>query len=164
MRSPEKREQEHFHRNVAVDGEHLGIEVDELSIGQGKPGYSDLKSTFGEVYFRTVSGNIYLIKRMPTNEEETRLGENRWSIISGRENKGWKKGRRLKGAVLSEEDTKSGLLKIGEPYGGGGGTGEVAEIVVVDEKTRRGNLEELTQGKTNTITKDFEEMLQSSKK
>ena len=161
MKSPEQRGEEHFRRNVAVDGEHLGIEVDELSLDQNRP--NSLKSTFGEIYFRTVSGNIYLIKKMAANEKEALQGEYSWSIIGGKENEGWKIGTKLKGATLSKEDVKSKALKIGEPYGGGVGTGEVAEIVAVDEKTKRANLNELTEGRTNTITKDFGSLLQPEK-
>jgi len=161
----EEQEKQHFERSVAVDEEHLGIEIDEVSLDKIN---THFYQGIGEVYFRTASGNIYLIKKMATSEKESLMGKD-WSIINGRENEGWEKGQKIKGAFLSEKDLRSGVLKIGEPftYGNGGGTGEVSEIVLVDEKTSHSNpnnLKKITNGMTSDIIKDFEKILHSPEK
>ncbi|HLD38102.1 MAG: hypothetical protein A3G45_00145 [Candidatus Staskawiczbacteria bacterium RIFCSPLOWO2_12_FULL_37_15] len=163
MRSPEKREQEHFERRVAVDEKHLGIETDELLLEKIN---SHFYKGFKKTYFRTASGNIYLIQEMAPDEKGTASGDIDWFVINGKENAGWERGKKINGDFLTEEDLKNRYLRVGEPfmYGDGLNTSEVSEIVLVDEQTRRGNLEELTQGRTNTITKDFVEMTQPQKK
>ncbi|MCX6720491.1 MAG: hypothetical protein NTW11_01670 [Candidatus Staskawiczbacteria bacterium] len=147
-------------RNVAIDEKHLGMEIDEISLGDQNP----YKSTFGEVYFRTASGNIYLIKKMGTGDEAKDIMEGKnWAVINGKDNAG--KGKKIEGSFLTEQDVSSGLLKVGTPYTwSGGNSSEVSEIVIVDGQTVRDNLNELTEGRTNTITKDFAKIVQAPKK
>lgn len=155
----QKREKpEEINRVVGIEGRFLGREVGEYKLWghseKGQEAGADMlgNDAFTEIYFETISGNLYKI--YPTRD-------GRWAMVDARSNRG--KGQEAKGVDLAEEDLQKGVLRVGKSfgYGKGGRTTEIAKITCVS-----GNrvydaeyLKKYTVGNTSNIRDRFKRII-----
>ncbi|GEM_PF-3573541 len=118
---------------VSIDGRHLAHSYTKLGHEFRLSNFNAPMlggDAFGEVYFRTISGNIYHIHRPRT--EFGMPGED-FVLTDANENAG--KGDQAKVYTFSEEQLTALTLKVGDPFvysEGHGWTTEVTEIVPVN--------------------------------
>lgn len=132
---------------------YLGMAISRFQFGKDGFGYLERCQ---ELYLRTVSDNIYQIK-MVDDESGYPPG---WPIImfNGRENAG--RGNGARGYVLSEAERQNLTIELGKPlYFGSGNTSEIIEIVGIETERVYFDFTKRTQGRTNSIRKEFYELL-----
>lgn len=112
-----------MNRALIIEDKYLGREVDGFMLKSlTEPMLGN--DAFSEVYFKTESGNMYLIHEFP-NEFG---GRGNWVL---RNTEDWKKV-----ITLFEQDIEDGQLETGKPfeYGLGGHTTIVTQIICVNTR------------------------------
>lgn len=134
--------------SIAVEGKYLGITVSEFYLHSLEPSMLG-SDAFTEVYFKTKSGNEYLIFRPVDQTGEIIFSK--WSLINLR--KPWGN------VLLSEEDIKNGVLRTGQQfdYGKRGYTTAITKITCVNTQRNYSSqyLMQMTGGKTSDIRNEF---------
>lgn len=137
---------------VSLDKNHLGHEIKDQkgSFNLSNIFSQDAKNLgsdrFTKVYFRTDSGNIYML-------------DSQGRLLNGRES--GKRGEQV-GFQLDGQKIEKAKLVVGEPfrYGDGGSTARIVEIVpVTDRQYDTDYLKTLTKGRHNAIGDDLVEMI-----